>query len=67
MGEREGTQLDAFGRFIEHARFGGRPLVQWLRERNWAKFAEGYNGSGFKQNKYDEKLQRAYDAALAEG
>ena len=67
MGEREGTQLDAFGRFIEHARFGGRPLVQWLRERNWAKFSEGYNGSGFKQNKYDEKLQRAYDAALAEG
>ena len=67
MGEREGTHLDAFGRFIERARFGGRSLVQWLHERNWAKFAEGYNGPGFKKNKYDEKLQRAYDAAVAEG
>jgi N-acetylmuramidase/Putative peptidoglycan binding domain len=67
MREREGAHLDAFGRFIERTRFRGRSLVQWLQERNWARFAEGYNGSGFKQNKYDEKLQRAYDAALAEG
>ncbi len=29
--------------------------------KNWAKFAEGYNGSGYAQNQYDVKLAAAYE------
>jgi hypothetical protein len=31
-----------------------------LENLDWAKFARGYNGAGYKQNKYDEKLAAAY-------
>jgi len=31
-----------------------------LRAKNWAKFAQGYNGSQFAANKYDLKLANAY-------
>jgi hypothetical protein len=66
MSEREGAQLDAFGRFISRTKFGGRTLLQWLRARDWAKFARGYNGNGFRANRYDVKLRLAYEAALAD-
>jgi hypothetical protein len=29
--------------------------------KNWAEFAKGYNGAGYKQNQYDLKLAKAYD------
>jgi hypothetical protein len=35
-------------------------LLNPLKERNWAKFARGYNGPGYAQNKYDIKLAQAY-------
>lgn len=53
MNEKE--HLLAFGRFLETNK-----LIPSLREKNWARFARAYNGSGYAQNKYDEKLQRAY-------
>jgi len=28
---------------------------------NWSKFAEGYNGPGYKRNRYDAKLDTAYN------
>lgn len=31
-----------------------------LNQHQWAKFAKGYNGSGYAANKYDVKLQAAY-------
>jgi hypothetical protein len=31
-----------------------------LRKHDWARFARGYNGPGYAENKYDEKLARAY-------
>ncbi len=31
-----------------------------IRELDWAKFAEKYNGPGYKQNQYDKKLADAY-------
>lgn len=31
-----------------------------LRNRDWARFAEKYNGPGYRQNRYDEKLLNAY-------
>jgi hypothetical protein len=31
-----------------------------LRNKDWAKFAAGYNGSGYKRNQYDIKMAAAY-------
>ncbi len=61
MYEHEREHLKAFGKFIERTNFRNKPLLQWLKEQNWAKFAEGYNGSGYRSNRYDEKLKKAYD------
>jgi len=36
-------------------------LVRHLRSKNWAAFAKGYNGPGYAQNKYDTKLEAAYN------
>ena len=60
MYAHEREHLDAFGKFIKINSFRGRKLIDWLREKNWANFAHAYNGSGYKQNKYDTKLQAAY-------
>lgn len=55
MKRSEGEQLKSFGHFIESTN-----LLVPLRKKQWAKFAKGYNGSGYKANKYDEKLENAY-------
>jgi hypothetical protein len=51
----EGEHLKAFGRFLEVNK-----IVTHLKNKNWASFAKAYNGAGYKQNKYDEKLAKAY-------
>lgn len=55
MNLHEREHLDAFGRFLQV-----NGLVPYLASRQWAKFAERYNGAGYKQNKYDTKLEKAY-------
>lgn len=55
MCESEGAQLDAFVSFILSTGLGSA-----LREKDWARFARGYNGPAFAKNKYDEKLAAAY-------
>lgn len=60
MYNHEREHLRAFGNFISFNEISGKPLVDWLREKNWPKFAKGYNGSGYQENKYDIKLQNAY-------
>lgn len=60
MFKNEREHLNAFGKFLSVSSFSGKKLLDWLSEKNWAKFAEGYNGSGFRQNKYDLKLLTAY-------
>ncbi len=60
MYEHEREHLKAFGLFINNKQHKGQSLIGWLREKNWAKFAEGYNGSAYKKNRYDEKLEEAY-------
>lgn len=35
-------------------------LNKYLAEKNWDSFAYKYNGPGYKENKYDTKLQKAY-------
>lgn len=51
----EYEHLEAFGRFIK--RFD---LLEALRNKEWAKFARGYNGKGYAANQYDVKLERYY-------
>lgn len=37
-----------------------RNIHTFLLARDWEKFAKFYNGPGYKVNKYDEKLKKAY-------
>lgn len=60
MYDHEREHLKAFGKFIAITSFKGKKLVEWIKEKNWARFAEGYNGPGYKKNKYDIKLKNAY-------
>jgi hypothetical protein len=61
MVRSEGDHLRAFLRFITR-----RGLAVALRSHDWAAFAEGYNGPGYRENRYDEKLATAF-ARHAEG
>lgn len=56
MFKTEGQHLDAFVNFLRRTR-----LDAPLREKRWASFAKGYNGPGYAENKYDVKLQQAYE------
>jgi len=61
MYKHEREHLEAFGRFISVNTYKGKKLVDWLRIKNWEHFARAYNGPGYKTNKYDTKLQSAYE------
>ncbi|WP_010522764.1 N-acetylmuramidase domain-containing protein [Aquimarina agarivorans] len=65
MYTHERAHLKAFGKFLEVTKFKGNTLLEWARTKNWTKFAEGYNGSGFRANKYDIKLDKAYKKYVA--
>ncbi len=56
--ERE--HLFAFCRFVQWKSVHGKTLVEWLRAKDWANFAFGYNGSGYAANAYDRKLAAAH-------
>lgn len=62
MYESEGAQLDAVCRYIK-----ATGLDAALRRKDWAAFAEGYNGSDYKRNDYDNRMSAAYDKAKSEG
>lgn len=51
----EGDQLEAFIHFIN-----GKGLTYALQRRDWAAFAKGYNGTAYRENRYDERLAAAY-------
>ena len=51
----EKSHLENFGLYCK-----ANNLIRHLKSKNWAAFARGYNGPGFKENKYDEKLEKAY-------
>ena len=48
-------QLRLMARYIDKA-----GLAPALRSHDWAAFARGYNGPGYRANDYDGKLARAY-------
>ncbi|GAB4107752.1 N-acetylmuramidase family protein [Echinicola sediminis] len=56
MQQHEREHLRAFGKFLEVNK-----LMSHLKAKDWAKFARGYNGPGYAQNRYDVKLQQAYE------
>jgi hypothetical protein len=51
----EGEHLLAFVRYVQSTR-----LDSFLRSKNWRGFANAYNGPLYKQNHYDQKLEKAY-------
>jgi len=55
MMDDEEVQLLAAVNFIKHEELEGH-----LRRHEWAAFALGYNGKGYKVNEYDTKLADAY-------
>ena len=59
MNEHEREHLGAFGRYLDV-----NHLIRHLQTKNWASFARGYNGSAYATNKYDIKLENAYERFL---
>ena len=57
MSESEGKQLLAFVNFLKATKLDG-----FLKTKDWAKFAKGYNGPKYAENKYDIRLKQAYEA-----
>jgi hypothetical protein len=51
----EAEQLNSFVRFVK-----ANKLDDELRANNWDKFAEGYNGTAYRENDYHNKLRAAY-------
>ena len=52
----EPEQLKGFIRFVK-----ANKLSKYLKNKDFAGFALRYNGKLYKVNKYDEKLQKAYE------
>ena len=65
MNRSEAAHLEAFSAFLEGTRFGGNSLRDMLAARDWPAFARAYNGPGYRKNRYDDKLRRAYDVVSA--
>jgi hypothetical protein len=61
MGRHERDQLDAFCRFLMTKKdTRGRTLAELLSHKDWTAFAYSYNGAGYRQNAYDDKLREQY-------
>ena len=56
MFKSESAHLDAFVAFLQST-----GLNDALKKKDWAKFARGYNGPDYAANKYDTKLEDAYN------
>ncbi|HSJ69330.1 MAG TPA: N-acetylmuramidase domain-containing protein [Anditalea sp.] len=66
--EHEKYHFLDFLAFIMTKKMKGTPLVDFISENenrdgkyDWSNFAHGYNGSGYKANRYDVRLQAAYE------
>ena len=56
MSRSEGEQMKLAMRFLQKT-----GIAEWLKTKDWSTFALRYNGSGYKANRYDTRLQRAYE------
>lgn len=53
--QTEADQLEAFVLFVEASGLKGA-----LQRGDWAAFARGYNGTAYRENKYDQRLAAAF-------
>lgn len=56
MSRSERDQLDLFAEFISRA-----GLLPYLKKKNWAAFARGYNGPSYAARGYHKRLASAYN------
>lgn len=61
--QSEGDQLYAFVQFIKT----DKRLWEALKRRDWATVARLYNGTGYRLNQYDTRLDAAYKRRLRRG
>ena len=50
-------QIKSFVLYIKNV---NPAIKKYLRAQDWAAVAKAYNGAGYKENNYDEKLEAAY-------
>lgn len=55
MSRSERDQLDMFAEFIKNA-----GLLKYLRNKDWAAFARGYNGPSYARRNYHTRMASAY-------
>lgn len=56
MSESHEMQLEMMYHFLYNS-----GLVKYLKAKDWDAFAKGYNGPGYKDNNYDQKLRNTYE------
>lgn len=56
MSESHEKQLELMYYFMNNS-----DCLKELKEKDWAGFAKKYNGPGYAQNAYDQKLRNAYE------
>jgi N-acetylmuramidase len=57
MCQSEENHLKTFEAYCKDAN-----LIRYLKTKNWASFAAGYNGSAYRKHSYDTKIAAAYKA-----
>jgi hypothetical protein len=57
MSRSEKEQIKAFIRYIKKV---NPAIIGYLKNHDWARAAEAYNGPSYKQNNYDYKLESEY-------
>ena len=60
MHKAESYQLASFVNFLKATGMDAQ-----LRAKDWSAFAKNYNGPKYAENKYDVRLQQAYNAFSA--
>jgi hypothetical protein len=55
MERSERDQMELAMNFLEKT-----GIARWLKTKDWCNFALRYNGSGYKANRYDQRLSAAY-------
>ena len=55
MGRNLNEQVDLWAEYMRH-----EGLDECLRRHKWSLFALRYNGKGYKVNRYDERISKAY-------
>lgn len=56
----EKKQWEIFGQYLEVREFRGKPLIDWLRENHWRRFAIGYAGDLKSARAIYRQLKRTY-------